>query len=177
MNSPAYNEELYNLAIEPLSTKLYLGCHVNNIKLLGVDRDDKLCTHNNRVHVLSARYIADVEFYDKLKSAVQLLYKDRCQVILLKCHWFDTDPRMSETIKRDDGLLSINTNWCWYNDKLYILATMAKQIFYLNDLKAKRGRKIVHKIAHIGVYDIPEWDADDGDDDDNYADQHLETLT
>ena len=50
MNSLAYIEELYNLAIRPLSVELYFYCHVNGIKFLVTDRDDKLCMQNSGVH-------------------------------------------------------------------------------------------------------------------------------
>ena len=94
---------------------------------------------NSGVHVPGAGDITDIDFYGKLTSVVQLLYKNRCQVILFKCHWFDTNPRRVGGVKQDDGLLSVNTNKCWYYDNPYILATMAKQIFYIDDLKGRRG--------------------------------------
>ena len=53
---------------------------------------------NNGVHVPRAGYIADIDFYGKLTSVVQLLYKDRRQVILFKCHWFDTDPSRNGSV-------------------------------------------------------------------------------
>ncbi|KAM3014880.1 hypothetical protein FF2_027528 [Malus domestica] len=114
MNLPAYTEELYNLAIGPLSAELYFGCHVNGIKFLVADRDDKLRTQNSGVHVPSAGDIADIDFYGKLTSVVQLLYKDRFQVILFKCHWLNTNPHRVRGVKRDDGLISVNTNICRY---------------------------------------------------------------
>ena len=94
---------------------------------------------NSGVHVPGAGDITDIDFYGKLTSVVQLLYKDRCQVILFNCCWFDTNPRRVGGVKQDDGLLSVNTNKCWYYDNPYILATMAKQIFYIDDLKGRRG--------------------------------------
>ena len=165
---PAYTDELYNLAIEPLSTELYLWCHVNGIKFLGAKRDDKLCTQNNSVHVPGAGDIADIDFYRKLTSVVQLLYKDHCQVIIFKCRWFDTDPSRNGSVKQDDGLLSVNITRCWYSEDPYILATMAKQIFYIDDPKVGRGWKVVQKIDHRGVY-IPDRDPDDNNDDDNFT--------
>ena len=129
-NSPAYSEELYNLAFGPIRVELYSDCHVNGVKFLGGARDDKLCTQNSGVHVLRG---------SKLKSVMQLLYKDRCQVILFKCRWFDTNPNRHGSVKRDHGLLSMNTTKTWYDDNPYILTTMAKQIVYLDDPKAGRG--------------------------------------
>ncbi|KAB2622120.1 hypothetical protein D8674_024302 [Pyrus ussuriensis x Pyrus communis] len=77
LNSPSYDEELYNLARGPLHVELFSGCHVNGIKFLGPTRDDKLSTQNSGVHVPGAGDSEDIDFYSKLTSVVQLLYKDR----------------------------------------------------------------------------------------------------
>ncbi|XP_070677853.1 uncharacterized protein [Malus domestica] len=171
LNSPSYDEELYNLARGPLHVELFSSCHVNGIKFLGETRDDKLSTQNSGVHVPGAGDSEDIDFYGKLTSVVQLLYKDRCQVILFKCVWFDTNPHNRMSVKRDHGLLSVNTTRRWYDEDPYILATMAKQIFYLDDPKVGNGWKVVQKIDRRGLYDIPEVDHDDNDD--NVADQQL----
>nr|XP_028948016.1 uncharacterized protein LOC114820868 [Malus domestica] len=142
-NSPACSEELYNLAFGPIRVELYSGCHVNDVKFLVGARDDKLCTQNNGVHVLGGGESTDIEFYDKLTSVVQLLYKDGCQVILYKCQWFDTHPNRHGSVKIDHGLLSVNTTKTWYDDDPYILAAMEKQIVYLVDPKSGRGWKVV----------------------------------
>nr|XP_028957468.1 uncharacterized protein LOC114824488 [Malus domestica] len=172
LNSPSYDEELYNLARGPLHVELFSGCHVNGIKFLGATRDDKLSTQNSGVHVPGAGDSEDIDFYGKLTCVVQLLYKDRCQVILFKCLWFDTNPHNRTSVKQDHGLLSVNTTRHWYDEDPYILATMAKQIFYLDDPKAGNGWKVVQKIDRRGLYDIPELDHDD-ENDDNVADQQL----
>ncbi|XP_068304214.1 uncharacterized protein [Pyrus communis] len=171
LNSPSYDEELYNLARGPLHVELFSGCYVNGIKFLGATRDDKLSTQNSGVHVPGAGDSEDIDFYGKLTSVVQLLYKNRCQVILFKCLWFDTNPHNRTSVKRDHGLLSVNTTRHWYDEDPYILATMAKQIFYLDVPKAGNGWKVVQKIDRRGLYDIPELDYDDNDD--NVADQQL----
>ncbi|BBH05204.1 hypothetical protein Prudu_016526 [Prunus dulcis] len=40
-NSPTHNEELYNLAFDPIHAELFSGCHVNGVKFLETARDDK----------------------------------------------------------------------------------------------------------------------------------------
>ncbi|KAM1021963.1 hypothetical protein ACFX2A_044052 [Malus domestica] len=121
------------------------------------------------------RRITYIAFYGKLTSVVQLLYKDQCQVILFKCRWFDTNPNRHGSVKRDHGLLSVNTTKTWYDDDPYILATMAKKILYIDDPKARRGWKVVQTMDHKNVYAIPEQDHND-DDIDNVTDQRLESL-
>ena len=78
-------------------------------------------------------------------------------------------------MKRDHGLLSVNITKTWYDDDPYILATMTKQIVYLDDPKAGRGWKVVQTMDHRNVYAIPEQDRTD-DDIDNVANQRVESL-
>ncbi|CAL8136467.1 unnamed protein product [Prunus armeniaca] len=137
LNSPTYSEELYNLAFEPIHAELFSGCHVNGVKVLATARDDKLCTQNSGFHVPGGGESTNIDFYGKLTTVVQLLYKDRYQVIMFNCRWFDTTPNRQGSVKIDHGLLSVNINRTWYDDDPYILANMATQIVYLDDLKAR----------------------------------------
>ncbi|CAL9020181.1 unnamed protein product, partial [Prunus brigantina] len=155
-NSPSYSEELYNLAFDPIRAELFSGCHVNGVKFLGTARDDKLCTQNNGVHIPGGGESTDVDFYGKLTTVVQLLYKDRYQVIMFKCRWFDTNPNRQGSVKIDHGLLSVNINRTWYDDDPYILANMARQIVYLDDPKAGSGWKVAQQMDQRNVYAIPE---------------------
>ncbi|CAL2239948.1 unnamed protein product [Prunus armeniaca] len=82
-NFPIYIEELYNLAFSLISAELFSGCHVNGIKFLGTARDDKLCMQNSGVHVPGGGESTDIDFYGKLTTVVQLLYKDRSQIVYL----------------------------------------------------------------------------------------------
>ncbi|BBG99186.1 hypothetical protein Prudu_008793 [Prunus dulcis] len=91
-NSPTYSDELYNLAFGPIRAELFSGCYINGIKFLGAARDDKLCTQNSCVHVPGGGESTNIDFYGKLTNVVQLLYKDRYQVIMFKCRWFDSNP-------------------------------------------------------------------------------------
>ncbi|KAI5324919.1 hypothetical protein L3X38_033992 [Prunus dulcis] len=142
-NSPTYSDELYNLAFGPIRAELFSGCNVNGVKFLGAARKDKLCTQNSGVHVPGGGESTDIDFYGKLTIVVQLLYKDRYQVIMFKCRWFDTNPNRAGSVKIDHGLLSVNINKTWYDDDPYILANMASQIVYLDDPKAGSGWKVV----------------------------------
>ncbi|CAL9004817.1 unnamed protein product, partial [Prunus brigantina] len=144
-NSPIYSEELYNLAFGPISAELFS----------------------------SGGESTDIDFYGKLTTVVQLLYKDRYQVIMFKCQWFDTNPNRQGSVKIDHGLLSVNINKTWYDDDPYILANMAKQIVYLDDPKAGHGWKVVQQMDQRNVYAIPELDPFDNDVD--LVDQRFES--
>ncbi|VVA35509.1 PREDICTED: transposon CACTA En/Spm, partial [Prunus dulcis] len=174
-NSPTYSDELYNLAFGPIRAELFSGCYINGVKFLGAARDDKLCTQNSGVHVPGGGESTNIDFYGKLTNVVQLLYKDRYQVIMFKCRWFDSNPNRPGSVKIDHGLLSVNINRTWYDDDPYILANMATQIVYLDDPKAGSSWKVVQKMDHRNVYAIPELDGNTDNDVDNVADQRLES--
>lgn len=78
--------------------------------LVIVECDDKLCTKNNKVFVLGADDSVAIDFQEKLTNLVQLLYKDRYQGIMFKCHCFDISPLRKMSVKQDNGLLLVNTN-------------------------------------------------------------------
>ncbi|KAI5348791.1 hypothetical protein L3X38_001678 [Prunus dulcis] len=104
----------------------------------------------------------------------QLLCKDRYQVIMFKCRWFDTNPNRTGSVKINHGLLSVNIKRTLFDDDPYILANMATQFVYLDDPKVGCGWKVVQKMDHRIVYAIPELDPTDNEFD-NVANQHLES--
>ena len=71
-------------------------------------------------------------------------------------------------------MTSINIKSSWYEDQSYILATQARQVFYLPNLQRGDNWKIIQKVSHRHLYDIPvstvddidENTVDDNDDDD-----------
>ncbi|CAL2255586.1 unnamed protein product [Prunus armeniaca] len=128
----------------------------------------------NGVHVPGGDESTDIDFYGKLTTIVQLLYKDLYQVIMFMCRWFDTNPNRQGSVKIDHGLLSVNINITWYDDDPYILANMATQIVYQDDPKAGSGWKVVQKMDQRNVYAILELDATDNNVN-NVADQRLES--
>ncbi|KAB2632222.1 hypothetical protein D8674_028469 [Pyrus ussuriensis x Pyrus communis] len=116
LNSPSYNEELYNLARGPLHVELFSGCHVNEIKFLGATRDDKSCTQNSGVHVPGAGDSEDIDFYGKLTSVVQLLYKDR---------WFNTALHLPTLIFPTNRRFMIAVSFMFYVSFVFVLLLVA----------------------------------------------------
>ncbi|CAN6704527.1 unnamed protein product [Malus baccata var. baccata] len=95
-------------------------------------------------------------------------------------HWFILN-NCDELMKREHPShlyakkhRELFSSWFHKHVNPYILATMAKQIFYLDDPKAGSGWKVVQKIDRRGLYDIPELDHDDNDD--NVVDQQFSSL-
>ncbi|KAL6186648.1 hypothetical protein ACLB2K_042768 [Fragaria x ananassa] len=73
-------------------------------------------------------------YYGVLISVLELIYDKSMSIMLFKCKWFSTDPTRRRSTIIDRGLLSVDSNNVWYENEPFILATMAKQVFYLDDL-------------------------------------------
>ena len=95
--------------------------------------------------------------YGQLEEVIVMSYFAGCSVVLFKCKWFDTDLTNSR-MKHENNITSIFTKFEWYKDDKFILATQAKQIFYLDDLKNDRDWKIVEEVHHRNVWDTPAAD-------------------
>ncbi|XP_050107863.1 uncharacterized protein LOC126586944 [Malus sylvestris] len=165
--SPLYNDELFELARGAVRAETYQGCVVNGVKFVVAERDDRLITQNSGVYVPGDVDTGELEFYGKLTSVIELLYRQGYKVVLFKCHWFNTDPSRRGSIKRDYHLISVNTNTRWYDNDPYILATQAKQVFYVADPKASTGWKVIQRIQRKNVWDIPEKGNSEGDSSDD----------
>ncbi|CAN6552438.1 unnamed protein product [Malus baccata var. baccata] len=165
--SPLYNDELFELARGAVRAETYQGCVVNGVKFVVAERDDRLIIQNSGVYVPGDVDTGELEFYGKLTSVIELLYRQGYKVVLFKCHWFNTDPSRRGSIKRDYHLISVNTNTRWYDNDPYILATQAKQVFYVADPKVGTGWKVIQRIQHRNVWDIQEKGNSEGDSSDD----------
>ncbi|BBG93375.1 Ankyrin repeat family protein [Prunus dulcis] len=76
LKSSNYPHLQYNLAFGLIGPELSSVCHVNGVKFLGTVGDDKLCTQNSSVHVPGGGESTYIDFYGKLTTVVQLLYKN-----------------------------------------------------------------------------------------------------
>ena len=86
---------------------------------------------------------------------MQYMYNNR--VVLFKCKWFDID-RKRKRVRQDYHLTSINVTRTWYIEDPFVLASQARQVMYIDDLKLGKGWKVVEKVQHRGVWDIQEKD-------------------
>ncbi|CAM8925831.1 unnamed protein product [Rhodiola kirilowii] len=143
-----YCPELHCLARMPQSYACYSQCYVNGVKFIVWDRDQKMKTQNSGVMVEDG----DVTFYGIIEKIVQVDYANGMPVVVFDCIWFNTDPTDRGSTKRDYGLLSVDTFTSWYEDWPYCLATTARQVFYLDDLKAGEPWKVVNVVSHRGTY-------------------------
>ena len=141
--SVLYKRELDILAITPQAHNIYSQCIVNGVKFVTWERDQRLKTQNSGVMV----EVDDTVYYGILEAVVELLYTEGMSVILFKCRWYDI-----ESVKLDYGLLSVDTSTSVFEDSPFILASTAKQVFYLNDPKAGEPWRIVNMMSQRGTY-------------------------
>ncbi|RVW49583.1 hypothetical protein CK203_076745 [Vitis vinifera] len=133
--SPEATDELYSLACGPDNrVHTYMGCIVNGVRFHTKDRDD--------------RRITQIVGYVSLGSMM---------VILFKCTWFDTNQK-KKRIKHDYNFTTIQVTSTWYDNDPFILATQAQQVFYLDDYKNGHNWKVVQKVNHRHMWDVPERD-------------------
>ena len=98
---------------------------------------------------------------------IELKYVDRKQVILFWCDWYDTNPK-NNWIHEDHYFISIDTRYFWYKNEPFILASQAQQVFYVDNIRLGNGWKIVQRIQHRHLWDVPEIEEVDEPEVDEY---------
>ena len=147
------------------------------------DRDDRRITQNSGICVVGEHDGEEVDFYGVLSNVVVLNYVLGYKVILFKCTWFDTNQK-KKRIKHDYNLTTIQVSATWYDNDPFILATQAQQVFYLDDYKNGHNWKVVQKVNHRHIWDVPEKDTSiacvkevsDGSDKEAYQDDESHNL-
>ncbi|CAM8999586.1 unnamed protein product [Rhodiola kirilowii] len=146
--SDSYSTELHSLSRMPQAYSCHSQCNVNGVKFVVWERDRKKTTQNSGVMVEDG----DLTYYGIIRNIIQLQYANGMPVFVFDCTWFNTDPKDRGSTKRDYGLLSVDTSTTWYEDWPYCIATTARQVFYLDDLKAGDNWKVVNVVSHRGIY-------------------------
>ena len=114
-------------------------------------------------------------FYGVIIEVMEVVYIRGRKVLVFRCQWFKSMPN-SNSIFDQYNMTSINIKSSWYEDQSYILATQARQVFYLPNLQRGDNWKIIQKISHRHLYDIPVSTVDDIDEntvDDNEDDDKI----
>nr|XP_011462058.1 PREDICTED: uncharacterized protein LOC105350814 [Fragaria vesca subsp. vesca] len=174
-NSTDYSQELHNLACKLQHHSVHGGCFVNGVKFVTFYRDEEWATQNYGVMVDGD----EICYYGIILSVVELLYGAGMPVVLFKCKWFNTDPSLPRSTKMDHGFLSVNTSTSWYESELFILATMAKQVFYLDDPKEGGDWKVVNVMSHRNIWSAStlEGDAEGACDEEEAPEPYQEELS
>ncbi|KAK1551176.1 hypothetical protein Q3G72_031504 [Acer saccharum] len=154
--SPEATNDLYALACGPDNrVESYPSCIVNGVRYNIEERDKRHITQNCGLVVDGEHENATVDFYGILKDVIQLNYMFNYRAVLFKCDWFDTNVK-KKRIQKDYNYTCIDVSHKWYESDPYILAIQAHQVFYVNDHKFGSSWKVVQKIQHRHIWDVPE---------------------
>ena len=78
--------------------------------------------------------VGEVTYYGRITQIVELNYSNEGHVVLFKCDWVK---RNGVRILNDFGITEVNFNHVYNSEDLnsepYILASQAKQVYYVND--------------------------------------------
>ncbi|KAI3443687.1 hypothetical protein Pfo_000352 [Paulownia fortunei] len=144
--NPEATYELYSLALGPeVEVRLYDACIVNGVRYHTLSRDTHWTTQNSGVSVPSSDEGDNLDFFGVLKDIVLIFY-----MFGYKCN-----PK-KKSVVQEFGLTCIDTSKTWYEDDPFILATQARQVYYLDDIKHGGRWKVVQKVQHREIYEVTE---------------------
>lgn len=153
--SPDCTNELKALAHGPLSAFSYTACIVNGVRFVVHSRDLRRTTQNSGVVTIGED---GTPFYGQLEDIIQLNYLSGYSVVLFRCKWFNTSGKRRLVDKNGIVAIDISREWyvgkAWYDTQQYILATQAKQVFYLQDLSRNPNNwRVVEDVHHRKLWD------------------------
>nr|XP_048333284.1 uncharacterized protein LOC125423409 [Ziziphus jujuba var. spinosa] len=160
---PMVTDELYSLACGPdYGIRSYSGCVVNGVRYRTKVRDDRRVTQNCGIWVVGDHDGESCDFYGVIEDILVLDYRSKHSVVLFRCAWFDTNVKKKKMIT-EFQITSINVTSYWYKNDPFVLASQAKQVFYVDDYKMGQHWKVVRKVHHRHLWDFPDR-LDEGDD-------------
>nr|XP_048328587.1 uncharacterized protein LOC107404290 [Ziziphus jujuba var. spinosa] len=160
---PMVTDELYSLACGPdYGIRSYSGCVVNGFRYRTKVRDDRRVTQNCGIWVVGDHDGEFCDFYGVIEDILVLDYRSKHSVVLFRCAWFDTNVKKKKMITKFQ-ITSINVTSYWYKNDPFVLASQAKQVFYVDDYKMGQHWKVVRKVHHRHLWDFPDR-LDEGDD-------------
>ena len=83
----------------------------------------------------------DVDYYGVLQEIVKVRYREH-NVVLFKCKWYDV-LREHYGYKIENGLLLLNSSRLQWTSEPYILASQARQCFYIPDPRDERWHAVI----------------------------------
>lgn len=100
-----------------------------------------------------------MEFFGYLSRVVELVYLGKRKVILFQCEWFNTGSKKTKQV--DKHAISINVGSRWYKEDPFVLPINVKQVFYVNDTKWGKNWKVVERVQHRHLWDLPRCEVED----------------
>ncbi|XP_020242320.1 uncharacterized protein LOC109820573 isoform X2 [Asparagus officinalis] len=160
IGSPRATDELWSLANGPdILVHLYEGCICNGVRFHTKDRDNRRKSQNSGLVVEGDHDGKTIDFYGYLCKVWELKYLHGVKVVLFQCEWFNTGGK--NRIHKDTHITSIDVRGRWYQNDPFVLPEHVKQVFYIDDTKLGAHWKVVERVQHRSVWDVPEQVHDD----------------
>ena len=112
-------------------------------------------TQNYGVWVEGEHGGSTCDFYGVVTQILEVSYILDHKVALFKCDWYDTDTK-KKRIHQQYHITSINVSSKWYKDEPFILPDQSNQVLYLQDCKFGTKWRMVDKVNHRHLWDVPE---------------------
>ena len=74
--------------------------------------------------------LASMPYYGVIEDIWEIIYTPQFKVPIFKCNWVTST---AVIIERHTGMISVDLNKVGYKDEPFILASHAKQVFYVTD--------------------------------------------
>lgn len=149
----------------PFAVKKYTGYYVNGFRFHTMKRDGNVVTQNSGVTLTAITHsfssskdqnpiVGDIMYYGSLEDIIELSYHGHFRVVLFRCVWFQSK-------KDNHGLTLVNMKKKIYEGEVFILATQAHQVFYVQDLRMVgimlfvthlENYQMVHHVAYVYLY-------------------------
>ncbi|KAF7835450.1 uncharacterized protein G2W53_010309 [Senna tora] len=146
-----------------MSKSLYLCRYLNyQHKNLFHTKDRALRRKTQNSGVLVKGNVSDTEkeYYGVLEDVYELNYVENRKVYLFKCHWWDV-AHFERGYKVDKyEFVSVNTKRSLNTNEPFVLASQAKQVFYLDDI-SDPGCLVLVKTNPRDLFDVPQEDKED----------------
>ncbi|GJT07573.1 reverse transcriptase domain-containing protein [Tanacetum coccineum] len=139
--------------IRRILTNLYV---VSKIKFHTEIREIDRKTQDSGI-VVKGEYGEDIiDYYRILQEVLEVKYLgENKRVLVFKCDWFMVYDKKGLQVDRESAAISINVSRKWFKDQPYILASQAKQVFYVPDLKLGKQWYVVESSPHRKLFDVP----------------------
>ncbi|WMV59292.1 hypothetical protein MTR67_052677 [Solanum verrucosum] len=148
-------KKLYLLAMGPdVRGRTHTGCILNGVRYHIQCRDELRKSQNCGIVVAGYHQNEVIDFYGIIIDILELEYVEENRVLLFKCKWFDLRKKIG--MQKDKKFTSICVKRFWYERDSSVLATQAKQVFYIDDPKLGENWQIVLKFQDRHLYDVSE---------------------
>ena len=145
---------LINLAQGPDKRVIRLtGCTINGHRFHTKDRDTCRKSQNSGVLVQAEHQGKVIDFYGVLIDIIELSYIGGNTVLIFKCDWWDIGNKRKINVDEFE-IISVNVTKTWYKDQPFVLATQARQVYYVTDIKLGKDWRIVQLTQPRNIYDV-----------------------